>query len=84
MMLEVRILNTLFFSAAISIVFFLKGNCSNIPSTLIIPVLASLSTKYFLGDWDAGYQWSSLDIPYWFSLLLTSYATVRLLQSMTT
>jgi len=60
---------------------FLIENRSNLPSTLMIPVLASLLTKYVLGDWDTGYQYSLLDVAYWASILGTSYGTIQLLKT---
>jgi len=48
----------------------------------MIPILASLLTKYALGDWDKGFQLSLLDLVYWISILGTSYVTIRFLSSM--
>lgn len=74
--LGIRILFTLFFSFATTIALSLIPNRSNIPSTLAIPFLVAGLTKYSLGDWDPGFQWTILDIPYWLSIIGVSYGTV--------
>lgn len=51
-------------------------NNSNFPSKYIIPAISVLSVKYFLGDWDIGYQWTASDILFWLSLSLLSYIVV--------
>jgi hypothetical protein len=79
MMLCIRILNTLFFSILASILFFNIPNRSNVSSFIAIPFLVSLLTKYIMGDWDTGFRWTSLDIPYWISILGASYGTVYIL-----
>ena len=80
MRLALRIILTLLFVASVTVVVFFVENRSNLPSIVMIPILASLFTKYALGDWDAGFQFSLLDVPYWISILGTSYVTVRILQ----
>lgn len=74
--LAFRISSTLLFSSIVTIVLFFIGNRSNIPSILMIPIIVSLLTKYVLGDWDKGFQWSVVDLAYWFSILGTSYGTL--------
>lgn len=54
-------------------------NRSNVPTQIAVPILAALLTKFVVGDWDAGYAWTLLDVVYWPSLLGTSYATLLLL-----
>jgi hypothetical protein len=75
----IRILITLIFSSIVTIGLFFIENRSNLPSILLIPMIASLLTKYVLGDWDKGFQMSFVDVPYWISMLGTSYGTVWLL-----
>jgi hypothetical protein len=81
MTLEIRIFVTILFSSVASILLFFIQNRSNLPSILIIPIIVSLLTKYVLGDWDKGFQWSLLDIAYWASIFGTSYATIRFLDA---
>ena len=77
MTLEIRIFVTILFTCVVSILLFFVKNRSNLPSIIIIPIIVSLLTKYVLGDWDIGFQWSLMDVTYWVSILGTSYATVR-------
>lgn len=77
------ILTTILFSMIVSILLFFVENRSNLPSVLMIPVLVSLLTKYVLGDWDKGFQWSLSDIAYWASIFGTSYATIHVLDYQT-
>jgi hypothetical protein len=77
--LAFRIISTLLFSCFVTIILFFIENRSNISSLLIIPIIVSLLTKYVLGDWDKGFQWSLLDLAYWFSILSTSYSTLYFL-----
>jgi len=72
MSLTIRILMTLLFSSVVTILLFFVENRSNLPSIIMIPLIASLLTKYALGDWDNGFQWSLLDIAYWASIVGTS------------
>jgi hypothetical protein len=70
-----RIVGTLLFAGFVTVILSAIENKSYIPDWIAIPVLAALLTKYCLGDWDKGFQWSSLDVMYWISLLAVSYAT---------
>jgi ACR3 family arsenite efflux pump ArsB len=79
MYLWIRILVTLLFTICVTIVLFVIKNRSNISVFIIIPVIASLLTKYTLGDWDKDYQFTILDIAYWISILSVSYCTICLL-----
>ena len=79
MLLAIRIFITLLFSSIITILLFFVENRSNLPSILIIPIIVSILTKYVLGDWDKGFQWSWLDLAYWTSIFGTSYITISLL-----
>lgn len=54
-------------------------NNSNIPTSVIVPLIVAGLVKYAVGDWDRGYAWTSSDIVYWLTLLGVSYATVRML-----
>ena len=74
--LAFRMSSTLLFSSIVTIGLFFIENRSNISSVLMIPIIVSLLTKYVLGDWDKGFQWSVLDFAYWFSILGTSYGTL--------
>lgn len=80
MNLGIRILFTLLFSFATTIALGLVPNRSNIPSTVAIPFLVAVLTKYSLGDWDPGFQWTVLDISYWLSIIGVSYGTVFFLK----
>jgi len=79
MALWVRILTTLLFSVIVSVLLFTLENRSNVSSFIIIPFIVALLTKYILGDWDSGFQWSVLDIPYWLTILGTSYGVLSIL-----
>lgn len=81
MKLAIRLALSLLFSIVATIVLFFVENRSNLPAEVMIPVIVSLLTKYVLGDWDEGFQWSFSDVAYWASLLGTSYGIVRLLQT---
>jgi hypothetical protein len=78
MNLAVRIPLTLLFAMSLTVGLLVLENRSNVPSIVMVPILVSLLTKYVLGDWDAGFQFTWLDVPYWISLLGTSYVTVLL------
>lgn len=84
MTLWVRILTTLLFSVIVSVLIFTLENRSNVSSFILIPLIVALLTKYIVGDWDKGFQWTILDIPYWLSILGSSYGVVYLLSSLTT
>jgi predicted membrane protein len=58
-------------------------NRSNFPTTIIVPVLVALLTKYALGDWDRGFKWTSNDFLFWGSVLLISYITIKYLKTET-
>lgn len=79
MQLQQRIFITVFFAVTITIILFYVENRSNVPSTVAIPILVSLITKYVIGDWDSGFQFTLLDISYWISILAVSYATLQML-----
>jgi len=59
------------FLAVIALTLVLKmfKNNSNFDDKYIIPIIASTTVKYLIGDWDNGYTWSTSDIFYWVSLL---------------
>ena len=56
-------------------------NNSNFPSRYIIPAISVLSVKYFLGDFDIGYQWTASDLLFWLCLSLLSYTVVVLFEN---
>jgi hypothetical protein len=75
-MLYQSILTTLLFSIFASILLVNIKNQSNFPSYIMIPLIVALLTKYTLGDWDKGFQWTILDIPYWVSIIGSSYGVI--------
>jgi hypothetical protein len=79
MILWIRILTTVLFSIFASILLFNIENRSNAPSSIVIPSIVALLTKYTLGDWDEGFRWTIVDIPYWFSIIGSSYGVVYIL-----
>jgi len=80
MKLAIHVVISLLFPIFATIVLFFIENRSNLPAEVMIPIIVSLLTKYVLGDWDKGFQWSFSDVAYWASLLGTSYGIVRLLK----
>jgi hypothetical protein len=83
MTFAIRVIITLLFSSVATIGLFFIDNRSNIPSIFMIPILASLLTKYVLGDWDTGFQMTFSDVAYWSSILGSSYILVRVLEGQT-
>ena len=81
MQLYTRIVVTLLFVIIVTFILFHIENKSNISSTIVIPILVSLITKYIIGDWDTGFQFTFLDILYWISLLGISYSTILFLNT---
>jgi len=81
MKFAIRLALSLLFPIVVTIALFFVENRSNLPAEVMIPIIVSLLTKYVLGDWDEGFQWSFSDVAYWVSLLGTSYGIVRLLQT---
>lgn len=69
------VIKTILFVILTTCLLFLIENKSNFPSWITIPYLTSLLTKYALGDWDVGYQITTLDIGYWATLFGVSYIT---------
>jgi hypothetical protein len=80
MTLAIRLIVSLLFPIAATIILFYVENRSNLPEEVMIPIIISLLTKYVLGDLDEGFQWSFSDVAYWAGLLGTSYGIVRLLK----
>lgn len=83
MLLWIHILTTVLFSIFASILLFNVKNQSNFPSYIMIPLIVALLTKYTIGDWDKGFQWSFLDVPYWICSIGSSYSVVYLLTNKT-
>uniref|UniRef100_A0A6C0AMW9 Uncharacterized protein n=1 Tax=viral metagenome TaxID=1070528 RepID=A0A6C0AMW9_9ZZZZ len=81
MLLSIHILITVLFSICVSILLFNVENRSNFSSYVIIPLIVAFLTKYTIGDWDKGYKLSLLDIPYWITILGSSYGVVYLLSN---
>jgi hypothetical protein len=67
---------TILFVVTLSFMFTLIENKSNFSSYIMIPIIVSAITKYVLGDWDEGYGWTMMDIPYWICLFGFSAITV--------
>jgi hypothetical protein len=81
MLLWIRILITVLFSIFVSILLFNVKNQSNFSPYVMIPLIVASLTKYTLGDWDEGYKWTILDIPYWASIIGSSYGVVYVLSN---
>jgi hypothetical protein len=75
----IRILSTVLITIMLTTILYFIKNRSNLPSKIAVPFLVTLLTKYIIGDWDKGFQWSTLDIPYWVCVFSVSYATLFLL-----
>jgi hypothetical protein len=67
---------TILFVIALSLAFTFVENKSNFPSYIMIPLIVSAITKYVLGDWDEGYDWTKMDPLYWACLFGFSLLTV--------
>ena len=80
-MIWIRILTTVLFSIFASILLLNVKNQSNFSSYIIIPLIVALLTKYSIGDWDKGFRWTILDIPYWLFIIGSSYGIVYLLST---
>lgn len=70
-------LKTFAFVIVLTLLLGAVENKSNFKSELMIPLIVALTTKYVLGDWDAGYAWTTSDIFYWSSIIGSSYLIVR-------
>jgi hypothetical protein len=81
MFLWIRILTTVLFSIFASILLFNVKNQSNFSPYIIIPLIVALLTKYSIGDWDKGFQWTILDIPYWICIIGSSYGVIYVLSN---
>ena len=66
-------MNGLIFCLIISTILTNIENKSNFPKYLMIFLISALSTKYIFGDWDNGYKYTSKDIYYFVSLMITSF-----------
>ncbi len=71
-------IETILFVIVLTLLLSLIKNKSNFSSFIMIPLIVSLVTKYVLGDWDKGYAFTMMDIPYWLCLFGFSYATLYL------
>lgn len=69
---------TVLLTVVSTLLLLLIPNNSNFPSQYIIPLIVAGLVKYILGDWDAEYQWSKLDLLYWGTILGTSYLTINI------
>lgn len=71
------VVQTFIFVVVITFFLSLIPNQSNFSSWIMIPLLTAFFTKYTLGDWDSGYQYTILDIVYWIFLFGVSYITLQ-------
>lgn len=71
--------NYLLLVSIFTIILKFFKNYSNFSDYIIIPLISSISVKYFLGDLDVGYQWTLSDIIYWVSLYVTSFLVLKLI-----
>ena len=67
---------TLLFVAIATLILLQIPNRSNLPTEYIVPIIVALLTKYSMGDWDRGFQWSTTDIAYWVAVLGLSYGII--------
>lgn len=81
MELWIRIIYTILFSIIATIVLFNIENRSNLSSFIAIPFIVALLTKYILGDWDRGFRWTILDVPYWLTIIATSYCVIYMISN---
>jgi len=63
-----------------TIILFFIPNKSNFDKRFFIPPICVLLTKYILGDWDIGYEWTIYDLLFWIILPLISIGIITLLQ----
>ena len=71
---------TIICTIIITIVLFFIPNKSNFDKRFFIPFISVLLTKYILGDWDIGYEWTIYDPLFWIILPLISIGIITLLQ----
>ena len=71
-----KYINTIIFVIIASLILANFTNRSNFPKTVMIPLLVGGLTKYILGDWDAKFQWSYVDVIYWISIFGLSYIII--------
>jgi len=67
------VLQTLAFVAIVSAAISFVPNKSNFPTAVMCALIASILTKYVLGDWDEGYTYTATDIIYWGSIGTVGY-----------
>ncbi len=72
-----KIIQTVVFVVVCTLILNSIPNQSNFPAYLIIPVIVGATTKYVIGDWDEGYQWSKSDILYWTTVVGVSAVTTK-------
>jgi len=48
----------------------ITNKLSNIPHLLMAVIIGSLLSKTIYGDFDLGYQWTTIDIYYWFITII--------------
>jgi hypothetical protein len=70
-------IRTFLFVVLVTVGLAMIPNRSNFPTSIIVPILVALLTKYTLGDWDRGFRWTSSDLLFWTSILAISYITIN-------
>ncbi len=78
---NIEMFHTFLFVLVASFALALIKNKSNFSSLLMIPLIVALLTKYVMGDWDRGYNWTTSDIFYWSSILAISALTVSVINA---
>ena len=71
-----KIIIIIFFTSILTLIFLNIPNKSNFPKKIMIPILVSLIIKYSIGDLDKGYNYTTLDILYWFLIIFIPYIIV--------
>ena len=56
-----------------TIILNLLPNKSNFNKLYIIPIISSILSKYIIGDWDLGYNYTFYDLLFWIYNLLLSF-----------
>lgn len=76
------IILTIFASILVTLFFILIPNKSNISDLIIIPIIACIIVKYCIGDWDYGSIYSLSDVFYFIVIIITSTATIKLIENL--
>ena len=68
----------LFLTMCLTLVLSFIPNKSNFNSYYIIPFIVFILIKYSVGDWDIGYKYTNKDILYLSSIILVSFCSLYL------